>query len=104
MWNEMTNSAILQTLGARLKEYRLRRDMQQSELARFAGINVSSIARLEKGENIMIDSYIRVLRVLGMLDNLDEFIPEPPRSPILMKKLMGKKKYRVKKSKINEDE
>ena len=39
-----------------------------------------------------------------ILDNLDEFIPEPPRSPILMKKLMGKKRYRVKKSKINEDE
>ena len=103
MWYEMTNSAILLTLGQRLKEYRLRRDLQQSELAALAGINISTVARMEKGQNIMMDSYIRVLRVLEMLDNLDEFIPEPPRSPILMKKLQGKKRYRVKKSKDEQD-
>ena len=95
----MTNGAILKTLGERIKEYRMRRNMQQPELAEDAGVNVSTVIRLEKGCNISIDSYLRVLRVLDMLDNLDEFIPEPPRSPILMKKLMGKKKQRVKKSK-----
>lgn len=99
MWDEMTNAAILQTLGERLKEYRLRRNLQQSELARYAGVNISTVSRIEKGQNIMIDSYLRIMRVLEMLDNLDEFIPEPPRSPLLMKKLMGKKKQRVRKSK-----
>ena len=95
----MTNTAILQTLGERLKEYRLRRNLQQAELAKFAGVNVSTVSRIEKGQNIMIDSYLRIMRVLDMLDNLDEFIPEPPRSPLLMKKLMGKNKQRIKKSK-----
>ncbi len=99
MWQEMTNGAILQTLGERLKEYRIRRNIQQAELAEMAGVNISTIVRMEKGCNIMIDSYIRVLRVLDMLDNLNEFIPEPPRSPLLMKKLMGKKKQRIKKTK-----
>lgn len=99
MWDEMTNTAILQTLGERLKEYRLRRNLQQAELAKFAGVNVSTVSRIEKGQNIMIDSYLRIMRVLDMLDNLDEFIPEPPRSPLLMKKLMGKKKQRIKKTK-----
>lgn len=103
MWQEMTNGAILQTLGERLKEYRIRRNIQQAELAEMAGVNISTIVRMEKGCNIMIDSYIRVLRVLDMLDNLNEFIPEPPRSPLLMKKLMGKKKQRIKKTK-NEHE
>ncbi len=98
MWQEMTNGAILKTLGERLKEYRIRRNIQQSELAEMAGVNISTIVRIEKGNNIMIDSYIRVLRVLDMLDNLDEFIPEPPRSPLLMKQLMGKKKQRIKKT------
>ena len=32
-----------------------------------------------------------------MLENLDEFIPKPPVSPILYKKLMGKQRYRVRK-------
>ena len=99
MWQEMTNGAILQTLGERLKEYRIRRNIQLAELAEMAGVNISTIVRMEKGCNIMIDSYIRVLRVLDMLDNLNEFIPEPPRSPLLMKKLMGKKKQRIKKTK-----
>lgn len=99
MWQEMTNGAILQILGERLKEYRIRRNIQQAELAEMAGVNISTIVRMEKGCNIMIDSYIRVLRVLDMLDNLNEFIPEPPRSPLLMKKLMGKKKQRIKKTK-----
>ena len=99
MWQEMTNGAILQTLGERLREYRIRRNIQQAELAEMAGVNISTIVRMEKGCNIMIDSYIRVLRVLDMLDNLNEFIPEPPRSPLLMKKLMGKKKQRIKKTK-----
>lgn len=99
MWNERTNTAILQILGERLKEYRLRRNLQQAELARYAGVNISTVSRIEKGQNIMIDSYLRIMRVLEMLDNLDEFIPEPPRSPLLMKKLMGKKKQRVRKSK-----
>ena len=99
MWQEMTNGSILKTLGERIKEYRIRRNMQQTELAEQAGVNISTIVRMEKGSNVMIDSYIRVLRVMDMLDNLDEFIPEPPRSPLLMKKLMGKKKQRIKKTK-----
>ncbi len=104
MWNEMTNAAILQTLGERLKEYRLRRNLQQAEMARYAGVNISTVSRIEKGQNIMFDSYLRIMRVLEMLDNLDEFIPEPPRSPLLMKKLMGKKKQRIKKSKEDDYE
>lgn len=99
MWNEMTNTAILQTLGKRLKEYRLRRNLQQTELAKYAGVNISTVSRVEKGQNIMIDSYLRIMRVLGMLDNLDEFIPEPPRSPLMMKKWEGKEKMRIKKRK-----
>lgn len=100
----MTNAAILQTLGERLKEYRLRRNLQQAEMARYAGVNISTVSRIEKGQNIMFDSYLRIMRVLEMLDNLDGFIPEPPRSPLLMKKLMGKKKQRIKKSKEDDYE
>lgn len=37
-----------------------------------------------------------------MLENIYEFIPEPPLSRILMKKLQGKRKLRVKKSKVME--
>ncbi len=46
--------------------------------------------------------FFRILRVLDILENIYEFIPEPPLSPILMKKLQGKRKLRVKKSKVME--
>ena len=54
--------AIMEELGSRLKEYRIRKNL---------------------------------LRVLDMLENIEEFIPEPPISPILMRDLKGKKRYRV---------
>lgn len=95
MWIEHTNGDILRILGERLKEYRLRKDIQQTEMAVQAGVNVSTVIRIENGQNVNMDSYIRILRVLGMIENLENFIPEPPRSPILMKQMMGKKKYRI---------
>lgn len=96
MWTERTNSAILKEIAARLKEYRLRRNLQQKEVAENAGVSLDTVARFERGESIALEKFLRILRVLDMLENIEEFIPEPPLSPILLKKLQGKKKYRVK--------
>lgn len=96
MWTERTNSAILKEIAARLKEYRLRRNLQQKEVAENAGVSLDTVARFERGESITLEKFLRILRVLDMLENIEEFIPEPPLSPILLKKLQGKKKYRVK--------
>lgn len=95
MWTEKSNIAILREIGSRLKEYRMRKNLQQKELAENAGISLDTVARMEQGENISFDKLLRILRVLDMLENIELFIPEPPISPILMKKLQGKKKYRI---------
>lgn len=98
MWTERTNSAILKEIAARLKEYRLRRNLQQKEVAENAGISLDTVARFERGESIALEKFLRILRVLGMLESIEEFVPEPPLSPILLKKLQGKKRYRVRNS------
>ena len=85
----MSNPAILVEIGKRLKEYRIRNDMTQKDVAEHAGV--------ERGDNISTLKLIAILRSLDMLENLDEFIPKPPVSPILYKKLMGKQRYRVRK-------
>ena len=95
MWTERTNSAILKEIAARLKEYRLRRNLQQKEVAENAGISLDTVARFERGESIALEKFLRILRVLDMLENIEAFIPEPPPSPILLRKLQGKKRYRV---------
>ncbi|MCD8209200.1 MAG: helix-turn-helix domain-containing protein [Bacteroidales bacterium] len=92
---EKSNMAILAEMGARLKEYRIRKNIQQRELAASAGISLDTVVRIERGESVGVDKLIRVLRVLDMLENVDLLVPEPPMSPILLQKLKGRKKYRV---------
>lgn len=87
--------AILEEIGNRLKEYRIRKNLQQKELAENAGISLDTIVRMERGSSITTEKFLRILRVLDMLENLEEFIPDPPISPILMRKLQGKKRFRV---------
>lgn len=95
MWTEKSNLAILEEIGNRLKEYRIRKNLQQKELAENAGISLDTIVRMERGSSITTEKFLRILRVLDMLENLEEFIPDPPISPILMRKLQGKKRFRV---------
>ncbi len=95
MWTERSNLAILREIGQRLKEYRIRKNLQQKELATFAGISLDTVVRLEHGSPISMEKFIRVLRALDMLENFDLLVPEPPISPILLQKLKGRKKYRV---------
>lgn len=87
--------AILEEIGNRLKEYRIRKNLQQKELAENAGISLDTVVRMERGSSITTEKFLRILRVLDMLENLEEFIPDPPISPILMRKLQGKKRFRV---------
>lgn len=95
MWTEKSNVTILKDIGFRIKEYRIRQSLQQKELAESAGVSLDTVSRLEQGKNISFDKLICVLRVLDMLENIEDFIPEPPISPLLMKKLQGKKKQRI---------
>lgn len=97
MWREMSNPAILVEIGKRLKEYRIRNDMTQKDVAEHAGVGIDTVLRVERGDNISTLKLIAILRSLDMLENLNEFIPKPPVSPILYKKLMGKQRYRVRK-------
>lgn len=95
MWTEKSNLAILAEIGKRLKEYRIRKNLQQKEIAENAGISLDTVVRMERGSSITTEKFLRILRVLDMLENLEEFIPDPPLSPILMRKLKGKKRFRV---------
>lgn len=97
MWTEKSNKVILEEIGHRLKEYRMRKELQQIELAERAGTSRTTIQQIESGKSIGFENLIKVLRALDMLENLEMFIPKPPMSPILMRKLQEKKRKRIKK-------
>ncbi len=95
MWTEMSDPAILVKLGARIKETRIRRILTQEDLAGIAGVSTLTVANIEKGKPVTILMFLAVLRALGMLENLEYIIPEVKISPLQLKKLQKKKRYRV---------
>ena len=87
---EMGNEAIRATLGRRLQRERLNQNITQARLAEQAGISRRTLVAAEKGEGTTLDTLIRLLRGLEKLGQLDQFLPEPPVSPIQLAKLNGK--------------
>ena len=71
MWHEMSNPAVLMRIGQRIKETRIRQRITQEELATASGVSPLTV------------------------ENLDQLVPETRVSPIELKKLQGKKRYRV---------
>ena len=95
MWNEMSNPAVLVKIGQRIKEARIRQHITQEELATASGVSPLTVANIEKGKSVSLLLFISVLRSLGLLENLEQLVPEIRISPIELKKLQGKKRYRV---------
>lgn len=82
----MTDNAILQQLGAFIKEIRLSQNKTQQELATAAGVNRSTIVQLENGNSATLISFIQVLRALGKLDLFERFQQPTIISPLLLAK------------------
>lgn len=78
----MTDDAVLSEVGSRLERHRLNRNLTQADLATEAGVSVSTVQRLERGESTQLKSWFRILRVLDLLPALDNLVPELPVSPI----------------------
>lgn len=95
MWTELSDTAILKRLGARLKAYRISRGMKQVELATESGVGVSTIAKIESGQSVAFSLLVSVMRTLGLLENLDLLVPEQKSSPMELMKTQGKQVKRV---------
>lgn len=95
MWTELSDSIILQRLGSRIRDYRMRMEMTQSELAERSGVSMGTVVRLERGNTVSVLLLISILRTLGVLENLENLLPELSLSPIQMRKMQGKQIQRV---------
>jgi transcriptional regulator with XRE-family HTH domain len=92
---QSTDEAVLGELGRRFARYRLDRNLTQAQLAREAGVSRRTVERIEAGESAQLASFIRILRALELIDNVDALVPEPIASPIEQLKLRGKERRRA---------
>jgi transcriptional regulator with XRE-family HTH domain len=92
----MADDVTLRELGERLARARLERNLTQGALANQAGVSKRTVERLESGEvATKLSGFLRVCRVLGLMERFNALIPEPVPSPIAQLKLQGRKRKRA---------
>jgi len=94
-YNQMTDDRVLEQLGERLSRYRLDRNVTQADLASEAGVHKNTVFRLEAGESTQTKNLIRVLRALGLLEQLEALVPEPTPSPLKLLDAMEQQRKRA---------
>ncbi len=97
--SNLTDDSILSEIGARIAQARLEKNLTQVEVTTEAGVGLKTLQRLESGQaGTQLSSFVRILRVLGLLERLDTFLPAPLVSPIAMLKQKGKQRKRASKA------
>jgi transcriptional regulator with XRE-family HTH domain len=79
---KQSNAKILRELGARLKQQRASRNIDQATLAYESGVSLRTLSRLENGRGVSFEAVIGVMRALGILDRLELMIPSTDISPV----------------------
>jgi transcriptional regulator with XRE-family HTH domain len=94
-YSSLPNASIEADLGRRLQEIRLGRNISQAQLAAEAGVARRTITRLESGGGVSLETFIRVLRALGLLDRLTELLPDTSVRPIEEVRGRGRRQQRA---------
>ena len=90
----MTDKAIAANIGRRIEQMRLQRNLTQQALADAVGLSRVSYRNLVAGRG-KFTNVIAVLRALGQLDLVEQFVPETTFSPMQQLKLKGKQRRRA---------
>ena len=94
--SQVSDESVLRLIGERLAGLRLAKNLTQQQLADQAGLGLRTVQRLELGAAAMqLSGFVRVCRVLDLLERLDAFIPEPAISPLAQLKLQGRQRRRA---------
>jgi transcriptional regulator with XRE-family HTH domain len=85
---EYSTPELVRLLGERFREYRLRCNLTQKEVAEQSGIGLTTIHKFENGTagNLSLSTFILLLKVIGQVNALDDVMPELPESPYLIRR------------------
>ncbi|MBC8210115.1 MAG: helix-turn-helix transcriptional regulator [Gammaproteobacteria bacterium] len=90
----MTDKSIAQEIGRRIEQMRLEQNLTQQQLADQIGLSRLSYRKLEQGAG-KLENFIALLRVLGRIDLVEDFVPQTVFSPIQQLKLKGRQRRRA---------
>lgn len=94
----LADDPTLAEMGERLARMRLDRGLTQGDLASAAGVSKSTVERIENGAGGQLSNLIRVLRALGVLENLERLLPPTAPNPIDLLERRGKVRQRARAS------
>jgi transcriptional regulator with XRE-family HTH domain len=94
-WYGMSDPAIIEQLGNFIKTTRLKQNKTQQVISEVAGINRSTVVKMENGSGGTLLSFIQVLRALEQLQLLQIFETEQEVSPLQLAKIEMNKRQRA---------
>lgn len=81
----LTIPELATELGQRARAFRLRKRLDQAEVAELAGISRRTVSFLEQGKGSSVETLLRVMKAMGALDGLSSlFPPAPAIDPVAM--------------------
>jgi transcriptional regulator with XRE-family HTH domain len=86
MQNSKTGEEVEAVFGQQLRALRLRRNIDQRQLAGQAGVALNAVKNLESGNGATLTSLVKVLRALGRADWLETLAPTVDISPLQLLK------------------
>jgi len=93
--DSLTDEVILAEIGQRIARRRLELQLTQAALAEEAGVSKRTLEHAETGANVQLTTIIRIFRVLDLLPNLDQMLPESKPRPIDMLTRKSRPRQRV---------
>ena len=78
---ELNDKAVFQELANRFKQYRIAYPMTRTELADKAMVSVGTVARFENNNDISLCNVIKLIKAIGLIENLDLLIPDYQNRP-----------------------
>jgi len=91
---EQSGSDIIRQLGKRYSDYRKRMGFTQKEVAEKSGLSVFTISSFENGSStgVTLASFIKLLRAIDNLDEIEKLLPVLHESPRALFKKQQKEK------------
>jgi transcriptional regulator with XRE-family HTH domain len=83
-WLFLTDDVVIAELRQRCRRERLLQNMTQQDLAERSGVGINTVRRYERDHDYSpsLETFIRIIRVLGALDVLEQILPERPLDPL----------------------
>ena len=77
---EYSISELVKMLGERFKDYRMRSQMTQKDVAEQSGLTVNTIYKFENGmiPNMSLSTFLLLMKAIGTTNRLDGPPPDPP--------------------------